>query len=143
MAERITRQLIAEKAIVHAAPVLPEPKKTDRGFELPSGLYIAMATLFFGFVGVMASGFSSPAMIIPTAIIVIFVAVFFAVPTLWARMKPDNPQRPLSWQRFTAKGIMTATGHSEAGAATVQVLILPALIFLWGVAVVTVAALVR
>ena len=33
-------------------------------------------------------------------------------------------------------------GHSKAGDATVQVLILPVLIFAWGLAVVTIAALV-
>jgi hypothetical protein len=40
------------------------------------------------------------------------------------------------------KGIQTATGHSSGGEAVVLVLILPALIFCWAVAVVTIVALV-
>ena len=68
--------------------------------------------------------------------------MFFATPAMWMRMKPEHPQRLTSWSRFRRQGIMTAYGHSTAGAATIQVLILPALIFLWGIAVVTIAAVV-
>ena len=49
---------------------------------------------------------------------------------------------PMSWSRFQAHGVRTLYGHSKAGDATVQVLILPVLIFAWGIAVVTIAALV-
>ena len=143
MAERSTRELIAEKAVVHAAPVLRQPTPTDRNFELPTALYAMTATLFFGFAGVMAVGFGNPHMIVPTGIIIVFIAMFFAVPAMWMRMKPDHPQRPTAWAKFQREGIMTPFGRATAGAATVQVLILPALIFLFGVAVVTIAALVR
>ena len=142
MAERITRQLIAEQAIIHETPELRLPIAVDRNFELPIGLYVATAALFFGAAGVMAIGFAAPMMVVPTAIIGVFIAMFFAVPAMWMRMKPEHPQRLTSWRRFRRDGIMTAYGHSTAGAATIQVLILPALIFLWGVAVVTIAAVV-
>ena len=112
MAERIVRQLVAEQAIVLPEPALRLPTAVDRNFELPAGLYVAMAVLFF------------------------------ATPAMWMRMKPEHPQRLTSWSRFRRQGIMTAYGHSTAGAATIQVLILPALIFLWGIAVVTIAAVV-
>lgn len=143
MVERLTRQQIAEHAIVHEAPILRAPTTVDRNFELPTGLYVAMAGLFFAFIGVMALGFANPAMILPTAIFAVFVAMFFAVPAMWARMKPDNPQQPLTWARFRRQGIMTEHGRATANAAIVQVLILPVLILLWGFAVVTIAALVR
>jgi hypothetical protein len=143
MAERRTRQLIAEQAIIHESPALRLPTTVDRTFELPAGLFAATAGCYFAFLAVMAVGFGNPHLILPMAIFVVFIAMYFAVPALWMRMKPNHPQRLTPWIRFRQQGIMTAYGHSTAGAATVQVLILPALIFLWGVAVVTIAALVR
>lgn len=143
MAERITRQLVAEKAIIHQAPVLRQPHTVDRSFELPLGLYAGTAAAYFAFLGVMALGFGNPGLILPMAIFVTFIAMFFAVPAMWMRMKPEHPHKLTSWARFQRDGIMTAFGHSTAGAATVQVLILPVLILVWGLAVVTIAALVR
>jgi len=143
MAERVTRQLITERAIIYEAPVLRLPTTVDRNFGLPTVLYMAMAGLFFAAVGVMAFGFAAPAMVVPTGIIAVFIAMFFAVPAMWVRMKPANPQRATSWARFRQHGIQTFYGRSTAAAATMQVLILPALILVWGLAVVTIAALVR
>lgn len=143
MAERITRQRIAEKAIIHDATVLGGSTRVDRSFELPLELYASTAALYLAYVGVMAIGFGNPGLIVPMAIIVTFIAMFFAVPTMWMQMKPDHPQQLTSWARFRRCGIMTAFGRTAAGPATVQVLILPALILVWGFAVVTIAALVR
>ena len=143
MAERITRQLVAEKAIIHEAEALRLPMTVDRNFELPGALYLGTAGAYFAFLGVMAIGFGNPHLILPMAIFVVFIAMFFGVAAMWMRMKPDHPQTLTSWSRFSRQGIMTAFGHSTAGAATVQVLILPVLIVVWGFAVVTIAALVR
>ncbi len=139
MAEKLTRELAAEQAIIHEAP----PHTVDRSFELPAALYLGTAGCYFAFLAVMAVGFGNPALILPMAIFVIFIAMAFAVPALWMRMGPDHPQRLVSWSRFRRNGIMTAFGRSTSGAATVQVLILPVLILLWGFGVVTIAALVR
>ncbi|MND00096.1 hypothetical protein D3C83_185940 [compost metagenome] len=57
-------------------------------------------------------------------------------------MQPENDTSPLSWGQFRNRGIQTLSGHLTASEATVQVLILPVLIFLWGIAAVTIAALV-
>lgn len=143
MAERLARQLIAEKAIVHEAPVLRRPHQVDRSFELPTGLYAATVGLFLAYLALMGTGFAHPEMILPMAIFVVFIVAGFGVPALWVTMKPESGQTAMSWSRFRRQGIMTQAGHSTAGAATVQVLILPALIFVWGLAVVTIAALVR
>lgn len=143
MSERQTRQLVAEQAIVHDATALRLPTTVDRNFELPVGLYIATAGGYLGFLGLMTLGFGNPRLILPMAIFVVFIAMFFGVPAMWMRMKPVNPQRLTSWSRFRQHGIMTGSGHSTAGGAAVQVLILPALILMWGMAVVTIAALVR
>jgi hypothetical protein len=143
MAERITRQLVAEKAIIHETEALRLPMTVDRNFELPAALYLGTAGAYFSFLGVMAIGFGNPHLILPMAIFVVFIAMFFGVAAMWMRMKPEHPQRLTPWSRFRRHGIMTAYGHSTAGAATIQVLILPVLILLWGIAVVTIAAVVR
>jgi hypothetical protein len=91
----------------------------------------------------MTVGFASPGMIVPMAINVVFVAMFFAVPSLWMRMKPDNAQRTTAWAKFQRDGIMTPFGRATAGAATVQMLILPALVFAWGVIVAVMWAVIR
>lgn len=143
MAERVARQLVAEKAAVLEEPALRVPTTVDRTFELPTALYVATAGGYLGFVALMTLAFGNPGLILPLAIIVLFIAMFFGVQTLWMRMKPENPQRLTHWARFRRQGIMTAFGPASSGAAMTQVLILPVLVFVWGVAVVTIAALVR
>ncbi len=142
MAERITRQFVAEKAIIHETAALRLPHTVDRSFELPSGLYATMAALFFAAAGVMAFGFAAPGMVVPTGIIAVFITMFFATPAMWVRMRPEHSQRAASWSRFRQHGVMTPYGRSTAGAATVQMLILPVLLLCWGIAVVTIAAMV-
>ena len=143
MAERLNRELVAEKAIIHDAETLRLPTAVDRNFELPGALFAGTAAGYLGFLALMVAAFGNPGLILPMAIFVVFIAMFFAVPAMWMRMKPDNRQRLTSWSRFRQQGIMTAYGRCSAGAATVQVLILPGLILLWGLAVVTIAAAVR
>ena len=84
MAERITRLEIADKAIVHTDLPVRRPMTVDRSFELPTGLYAAMAALFFGFVAVMAIGFGAPGMVVPTGII---------RPVRWWSRMPSSGQR--------------------------------------------------
>ncbi|OYW44180.1 MAG: hypothetical protein B7Z08_10685 [Sphingomonadales bacterium 32-68-7] len=146
MAERLPRQLIAEKAIVHDAHEILAPRApttVDRSFELPTALYAITVGLFLGYIGLMAWGFAHPEMILPVAIFVLFVCAGFGVPALWVRMQPDTASKPKSWSRFQAEGVMTLTGRLKANEAAAQVLVMPAVLFLWGVAAVTIAALVR
>ena len=138
MAERTNRQIVAEKAIVHAElpvqtrlPAVRTATVVDRSFELPTALYGWTAALFLGFMAVMALGFAHPELALP-----------IAVPALWALMAPESSRPAKSWSRFQREGIQTPFGRTTARDATVQVLILPVLIFLWGIATVTIAALV-
>ncbi len=142
MAEKLNRQQIAEKAIIHAqAPMLHAPHLVDRNFGLPTALYVLTACGYLGFLGVMALAVGNPGLAIPMAIFVTFIVMAFGVCAQWVRMKPDNPTRALGWDRFQHEGIMTATGRLSASQATVQVLILPALILCWGIIGVTIIAL--
>lgn len=143
MAERLTRENVAEKAIVHHEQALRTATTVDRSFELPAALYVGTFGCYLAFLATMAVGFGNPNLILPMAIFVTFVVMACAVPAMWMRMKPDHAQSLTSWGRFSRDGIMTAFGRSTAGAATVQVLTLPALILVWGFVTVTIAALVR
>lgn len=141
MAEQITREKLAEQADIRIeAPRVAAP--TDRTFELPKGLYVATVALFMGFISTLALGFSDPAMVIPFVIFALVIVAGFGIPAIWTHLAPETRSRPKSWSRFRQEGIMTAYGRTSARDATVQVLILPTLIFAWGLVTVTIAALV-
>jgi hypothetical protein len=142
MAEQTARELIADKAIIHEALPVTQHALPDRCFELPTGLYAAVVGLFLGFIGVTAIGFASPGLGIPAAIFGFFILAAFGVPAIWTRLVPESEIKPQTWAVFRRDGIRTNTGHNTANQASIQVLMLPALIFLWGVAAVTIAALV-
>ena len=139
MTSRIDRvKLLAREEIV-ASPA--QRACEDHSFELPLAVFSAMAALFFGFLGVLAIGLAEPQLIVPMGINFAFLTVFFAVPAIFGNMTKDGP-RSLSWSEFMRTGIETATGHSSGREAAVLVLVLPALIFFWALAIVTIVALV-
>lgn len=144
MSQLLTRSLVAEQGRIVAAPEIREraPTAVDRSFELPKALYGVTVGCYLAFLAVMATGLSSPGLVIPMAIFTIFIVAGFGLPALWMRMGPDHPSRQLSWSRFRHEGIATHTGRLAGGEAAVQVLILPVLILLWGCVVVMIAALV-
>ena len=114
-----------------------------------SAPYLGMGTalaatvgLYFAFLAVMAVAFADPRLIVPMGIFYIYIIMAFGVPALWVRMKPDHTDRPLSWSQFMREGIATHTGRMAGKDAAVQVLILPTLIFGWGVAMAVIVALI-
>jgi hypothetical protein len=142
MAEKLNREQVAEMAIIHAEPpALRAPHEVDRNFGLPTPLYVLTACGYLGFLGVMALAVGNPGLAIPMAIFVTFIVMAFGVCAQWVRMKPDNPTRALSWDRFQRDGIMTASGRLGASQAMIQVLILPVLILCWGIIGATIIAL--
>lgn len=144
MAQKLNLAAIVAHADVHAEPpALRAPHIVDRTFELPRGLYIAMVGCYLTFLATTALAFAHAELIIPMAIFAFVILAGFGLSAEWTRMAPDAPKKAMSWARFQRDGITALTGHNTAGAATVQVLILPALIVVWGLAVVTIAALVR
>jgi hypothetical protein len=120
----------------------PHTVIVDRSFGLPSALYVTTFTLYLAFLGVMTIGFGTREMAIPLAICVVFLVMAFSVPRLWAKMGPVNASTPLRWSLYQQEGIQTYTGRVKARDANAQVLILPVLILFWGVAVVSIAAMV-
>lgn len=140
MVKHFTRELVAERAIIVETPKVSH--EVDRSFELPKGLYVATVALYLGFLAVMAAGLSSPGLIIPMAIFAFFILAGFGLPAIWTRMQPPHRNRNMSWSRLVSQGIATHTGRVSARDAAVQVLILPVLIFCWGLVAVTIAAFV-
>ena len=121
----------------------PAPRSCqDHSFELPSGLYWASAAFLFGFVAVTAMGFAHRELIVPMAIIIFFLGMFFAIPALFVRTAPKDSRRALSWSELMECGIDTATGRTSGREAAVLVVMLPLLVFCWGIAAVAIAALV-
>ena len=141
MSRRVDQQqLVAAREIV-AAP--PARACTDRSFELPPVLHIATAMLFLGFVTVLCAAFATPGLLVPYAVFAIFIGAFFAVPAMWARMKPESRTKAMSWDEFREKGIDTMTGRTPASEAATLVLVLPTLVFLWAVGVALIGHFVR
>ncbi len=140
MSKLATQEFIAEKARIVEAP--RAPTQVDRSFEVPRVVYGATVALYLGFLAIMAAGFSSPGLIIPMAIFTVIIIGGFGIPMVWTRLAPETRQRALGWGEFANKGIMTNTGRLTPRDAAIQMLILPVLIVFWGLAVVTIAALI-
>jgi len=142
------RAEIAEKALIHAAAPVAAPAsereatQVARTFELPTGFYAATVAGYLGFIAVMCVGLADPGLAIPMVIFAFFIAAGFGIPAIWTRMQPDHPVKPMSWGQLKAKGIQTHTGVTTARDAAVQVLILPTLIFIWGLCAIAIRAIV-
>ena len=98
--------------------VAPPPQRAcdDQTFELPGGIYAAMAAMFAGFVAVLGLAFRGGHMAVAYGVIFAFLAAFFAIPAIFPRSKPvETRTRALSWARFHYKGISTATGRRRDG----------------------------
>ncbi len=144
MAQKLNREAIAQHATLHdSLPALREAHVVDRSFEMPKGIYMTVVGCYLAFLAITGTAFANPGLIIPMAIFAFFIIAGFALPTVWVKLAPEAPAKAKSWARFQREGIRTLTRHNTADAATVQVLILPVLLVVWGLAVVTIAALVR
>ncbi|MEQ7873573.1 hypothetical protein ABDK56_06160 [Sphingomonas sp. ASV193] len=140
MSVRLDRATLAADELA-LAPA-PAPRAcTDRNFNLPTALHAGFFGLFLAYLAVMGLGFRSPQMILPMAIFVIFTVGFYVVPMLWATMAPAHADRAMPLARLLGEGVDTLTGRTSGAGAVAQVLVLPVLIFGWGLAVVTIAAL--
>ena len=113
----------------------------DRNFGLPTAFYAIMAACYAGFLVITVTAFASPLLIVPMAVISAFLVMFFGIPTAWTRFR-GNVSKPATIGEFEVKGIMTNTGLLRPRDAATQMLVLPVLLVLWGLAVVIIAAIV-
>lgn len=143
MTRLITKAELEQSLELASPPQLTPNLRQDieqRNFGLPVGLHATYFGLFLAFLGVMAFGLQTPHLIIPIAVCVWFTAAFYVVPMLWTKVGPDNGAKAMSMGELERKGIMTYTGWCSGRDATIQTLILPSLVFAWGIAIVTIAA---
>ncbi|MBX9796215.1 hypothetical protein [Sphingomonas sp.] len=111
-------------------------------FGLPPLLHAGVFGGFLLYLAIMWAAFGEAQLAIPFVVFVVFIAASFVVPALWARIAP-GPQPKQDWAWFSAHGIDCATGHLSAGGAIAHVMLLPAMVVLWGVAVAIITALGR
>ena len=141
----IVHDLIAsgDARIVEQPEAAPRHQvEADRNFGLPSALYGATVAGYLGFLLVVGTAFANPVLAIPMAIFVVFIIAGFGVPALWTRLA-GNTSEPQTLGEFEARGIQTNTGRLAARDASIQVLILPVLMVVWGLAIAVIAAIVR
>lgn len=113
----------------------------DQTFGLPAALYKASVALYLGFLVVTGTAFASPGLAIPMAIFVLFIVAGFGLPAMWTRLASNVPDAPTLGE-FAQRGIMTSTGRLAPRDAAVQMLILPVLLVVWGLAIAVIAAIV-
>ncbi|MEP7348673.1 MAG: hypothetical protein ABI668_01835 [Sphingorhabdus sp.] len=121
----------------------PFQVSVGRSFDVPPVLHALTVGLYLAFLAVMAFAFQDSGLIIPMAIFVVYIVMAFGVPAIWVKMKPNHDSDTIDWSNFKRFGINTYTGNMSAKDATGQILILPVLIFGWGVAIAMIAAAVR
>lgn len=143
--------IVHEKIASGDARIVPQPAarehvpmqvESDRNFGLPKALYGATVACYLGFLAIVGTAFANPELAIPMAIFVVFIAAGFGVPAMWTRLA-GNASAPATLGEFGLKGIMTHTGKLAARDVTIQMLILPVLLVVWGLAVAVIAAVVR
>lgn len=141
----IVHDLIARgeaRVVEHpAATQVRHQVEADRNFGLPTTLYGATIACYLGFLVIVGTAFANPVLAIPLAIIVLLIVAAFGVPAIWTRLK-GNASAPETLGEFETRGIMTNTGRLSARDATTQVLILPVLLVIWGIAIAVIAAIV-
>ncbi|NCP14123.1 MAG: hypothetical protein GW858_08175 [Sphingomonadales bacterium] len=123
------------------APATRHQVDTDRNFGLPSALYGITVSCYLGFLVIVGTAFANPGLAIPLAIFALFIVAGFGVPAIWTRLA-GNTTAPQTLGAFGRSGIMTSTGRLAPRDATIQVLILPVLLVVWGLAVALIAAVV-
>ena len=140
MAQHISQADLAAVAQVSDAPV---QTRVNRSFELPAALYGVTVACYLGVLGLMSLLFMNSELVLPMVAFVIAIVGGFGLGYKWVAMKPDNGVTTLSSGQFGNRGIQTLSGRLTAFEASTQVLILPVLLMVWGIAIATICAFVR
>lgn len=135
-----------ESALRERATLVPAiaprlSNRAERTFGLHPALFVATIGSYFAFLAIMAASFMNPNLLIPFAIFVAYLAMYFAVPALWTKVAGRPVGRFQSWAEFRSEGMDILTGHIGSGGAIAQVLVLPVLIVGFAFAVAIIAAL--
>ena len=110
-------------------PVSFQPAKRNRGervFDLHPAIHFGLVGAYLTFMGVLATSFMGPDLVIPTVIFGIGILSLFVTPAWWARVKGDDLPKQ-SWADFCQEGVECLTGKLTANQALAQIMVLPAL----------------
>ena len=140
MSRRVSHNVLIARNEVVAPPAGRACE--DHNFGLPPAIHLITAALFLGFVSVLCLALATPGLAVPFGVFAAFILAFFAVPSVFVKASPDEGARSLRWGDFMDRGIATEHGRCGGREATVLVLMLPAFIFLWAVAIAIIVALV-
>lgn len=140
MTRTVSQQVLAARDEIVTSPALRACE--DHNFGLPPALHLMTGALFLGFVGVLCLALANPGLAVPFAVFAAFILAFFAVPAVFVQASPDEGAQAMRWSEFMRQGIATEHGRCSGREAAVLVLMLPAFIFLWAVAIAIIVALV-
>jgi hypothetical protein len=104
-----------EGSFTHA-PAAPEVPKAI-GYAIVAAFGLAMLIFMLSFSGSGQSRFM-------TAISLIYLTVYLAVPAIFFRIHP-KAKHQVTWSDFERDGLHTWTGHLTAKEATIQILTIP------------------
>lgn len=130
---------VASRAPASTAPRLSN--RAERTFGLHPALFVATIGSYFAFLAIMAAAFMNSNLLIPFAIFIAYLVMYFGVPGLWAKVAGRPIGRFQSWAEFRSEGMDILTGHIGSGGAIAQVLVLPILIVGFAGAIALIAAL--
>ena len=137
MSEHVTQAQLSSVAHVAAAPA---QTKVNRTFELPPALYGITVACYLGFLAVTSLLFMNGELVLPMAAFVVSIVGGFGLGYKWVAMNPGNDTPTMTMGQFANRGIQTLSGRLTAAEASAQVLILPVLLFAWGLAIAVIYA---
>lgn len=117
-------------AVVHDLPA-PTSGDNARYWELHPALFMMQAGCFVTFLGLLVGAASDSGLAVPATVMLVFMAMFFAVPAVLAAHAPAKRGKRVSWQRFLNEEMMTGSGKLTGRSAAIQILTVPVLLVGW------------
>jgi hypothetical protein len=77
---------------------------------------------------------------VPFGVFTAFIVAFFTIPAVFEATAPKGEPKAMRWSELLQRGISIEHGRCSGKEAAVLVLMLPAFIFLWAVAIAIIAA---
>ena len=122
-----------------AGAVVEPPRRSvpgPRSFDLPRGVFAAMGAAYVLFIAEMAFAFGSGAgMPLLLGICIVYLLMYLGTPALFARVETGVRRPRADWSQLRRQGLATATGRMSIGAVLGQVLVVPACVASFGLAV--------
>lgn len=123
------------------APVGYRPNRAERVFDLHPAVFAMQLACYAAFLAILGLAFMNRELVVPFGIFVVYVAMYFATPAMWARVKGRAQGRLESWAEFMEGGVQTGSGHLTGGQALAQIMTVPLLLVGFAGSVAVIAAI--